>query len=77
MFSKCKLISLKAPASPVDIIGDRQAAIHHAIHEAGADDIVVIAGKGHEEYQEIKGKRLPFSDIEQATQALSNWSRHD
>ncbi|MDE1462785.1 UDP-N-acetylmuramoyl-L-alanyl-D-glutamate--2,6-diaminopimelate ligase [Spartinivicinus poritis] len=68
------------PTSPelaVDIIEDRSEAIQQAIQSAQSEDIVVIAGKGHENYQEIMGKRLPFSDFEQATQALLNWSSHD
>jgi len=35
--------------------------------------VVVIAGKGHEPYQEIHGRRLPFSDLEQADLALRAW----
>ena len=38
-----------------------------------ADDVVLIAGKGHEPYQEIHGERLPFSDLEQAKRALAAW----
>jgi len=34
---------------------------------------VLIAGKGHEPYQEILGERLPFSDLEQAKRALAAW----
>ncbi len=45
---------------------DRAAAIAQAIADAGANDVVLIAGKGHETYQEIRGQRLPFSDIEVA-----------
>ncbi|MGH8119907.1 MAG: glutamate ligase domain-containing protein, partial [Gammaproteobacteria bacterium] len=41
---------------------DRAAAIAGAIRTARMDDIVLIAGKGHEQVQEIAGKRLPFSD---------------
>jgi UDP-N-acetylmuramoyl-L-alanyl-D-glutamate--2,6-diaminopimelate ligase len=44
------------------LIQDRQQAIGHAINQAEAGDYVVIAGKGHEYYQEIKGVRYPFSD---------------
>ena len=50
---------------------DRGAAILAAIAEAGPDDVVLIAGKGHEDYQEIGGQRLPFSDIAVARQALN------
>jgi UDP-N-acetylmuramoyl-L-alanyl-D-glutamate--2,6-diaminopimelate ligase len=41
---------------------DRHAAIAGALAEAGAEDLVLVAGKGHEEYQEIGGVRRPFSD---------------
>jgi UDP-N-acetylmuramoyl-L-alanyl-D-glutamate--2,6-diaminopimelate ligase len=43
---------------------DRAVAIHDAIHDATPDDIVLIAGKGHETHQEIAGQRVPFSDLE-------------
>jgi UDP-N-acetylmuramoyl-L-alanyl-D-glutamate--2,6-diaminopimelate ligase len=49
---------------------DRAKAISVGIFSAKPGDIVLIAGKGHEEYQEIKGKKLPFSDIEQAKDVL-------
>lgn len=48
---------------------DRAAAIQHALAAAGTEDLVVIAGKGHETYQEIGDERRPFSDRE-AVQAL-------
>jgi UDP-N-acetylmuramoyl-L-alanyl-D-glutamate--2,6-diaminopimelate ligase len=41
---------------------DRREAIRAASHLAKAGDIILIAGKGHEKYQEIKGKRYPFDD---------------
>jgi len=53
---------------------DRAEAIRAAIGAAGADDVIVVAGKGHEPYQEIHGKRLPFSDLEQARAALAAWN---
>jgi UDP-N-acetylmuramoyl-L-alanyl-D-glutamate--2,6-diaminopimelate ligase len=53
---------------------DRAAAIARAIGEASASDVVLIAGKGHETYQEIAGKRLPFSDAAAAESALGRWS---
>ncbi len=49
---------------------DRAAAIHSAIEEARANDIVLLAGKGHETYQEIRGARLPFDDVDVARQSL-------
>jgi UDP-N-acetylmuramoyl-L-alanyl-D-glutamate--2,6-diaminopimelate ligase len=45
-------------------IADRAAAICRAIFNAKADDVVLIAGKGHEDYQEVAGERHPFSDKE-------------
>lgn len=42
---------------------DRAAAIALAIAEAGAADVVLVAGKGHEPYQEVAGTRRPFDDI--------------
>ena len=49
---------------------DRAMAIARAIGQAGAQDIVLIAGKGHEPYQEIDGIRHPFDDIEVAKAVL-------
>lgn len=57
-------------------ISDRAAAIRHAINGAGSEDVVLIAGKGHEDYQEIHGVRQPFSDLEVARAALEERSRH-
>ncbi len=56
---------------------DRAQAIAIAIGEAAADDVVVLAGKGHEPYQEVLGQRLPFSDLEQARLALQAWNRKE
>lgn len=49
---------------------DRRAAIRMAVAEAHAGDVLLIAGKGHESYQEIAGERLPFSDMDEAQAAL-------
>ena len=54
-------------------IEDRQVAIFSAIHHAAPGDVVLLAGKGHETYQEIAGVRHPFSDIEVARTALAEW----
>jgi len=51
-------------------IADRRAAIAHAIAIARNEDTVVIAGKGHEDYQIVGRERLPFSDPEEALRAL-------
>lgn len=58
-------------SSAIAVIVDRSAAIASAIQHAKAGDVILLAGKGHETYQEVAGKRLPFSDIEQAHAALS------
>lgn len=50
---------------------DRAAAIARALAEAGANDVVLIAGKGHEDYQEAAGQRVPFSDMAHARAALA------
>jgi UDP-N-acetylmuramoyl-L-alanyl-D-glutamate--2,6-diaminopimelate ligase len=50
---------------------DRAKAIDAAIAEAEAADVVLIAGKGHEGFQEIAGRRLPFSDAAVAGAALA------
>ncbi|MCL2644521.1 MAG: UDP-N-acetylmuramoyl-L-alanyl-D-glutamate--2,6-diaminopimelate ligase [Betaproteobacteria bacterium] len=63
-------------AGPVaePVIG-RAAAIHVAVNVAGVNDVILVAGKGHELYQEICGERHPFSDCEQAAQALAAHGR--
>lgn len=53
---------------------DRARAIFEAIGGAHHGDVVVIAGKGHEEYQEVAGARLPFSDVAVAKKALEAWT---
>ena len=55
----------------VVVIGDRAAAIAWAIANANASDAILIAGKGHESYQEIGGKRMPFSDFAVASAAIA------
>lgn len=55
------------------VIEDRARAIAQAIDKARVNDTVLIAGKGHEDYQEISGVRHPFSDSELAQRALSMW----
>ena len=55
----------------VTIIEDRAAAIAWAVDQADAHDVVLVAGKGHEDYQEAQGKRLPFSDYAVAEKALA------
>jgi UDP-N-acetylmuramoyl-L-alanyl-D-glutamate--2,6-diaminopimelate ligase len=53
-----------------EVVADRRAAIERALGMARAGDIVLLAGKGHETYQEVAGRRLPFSDAEEAERSL-------
>lgn len=55
------------------IVPDRAAAIAQAIRMAQRQDTVLLAGKGHETYQEICGVKHPFSDVAVARQALNGW----
>jgi UDP-N-acetylmuramoyl-L-alanyl-D-glutamate--2,6-diaminopimelate ligase len=56
-----------------EAIEDRQVAIFSAVHHATPGDVVLLAGKGHETYQEIAGVRHPFDDREVARAALAEW----
>jgi UDP-N-acetylmuramoyl-L-alanyl-D-glutamate--2,6-diaminopimelate ligase len=61
----------KTDRTPLHVIEDRAAAILWAIKHAARHDVVLLAGKGHEAYQEIKGKKLPFLDADHAALALA------
>ena len=54
----------------VEIIQDRRSAIAYAIEAAGPGDVVVIAGKGHEQGQQFRDRTVPFDDREVAREAL-------
>jgi UDP-N-acetylmuramyl-tripeptide synthetase len=54
----------------VHVQADRAVAIAHALSGAQLHDVVLIAGKGHESYQEVNGQKLPFSDRAHAQAAL-------
>jgi UDP-N-acetylmuramoyl-L-alanyl-D-glutamate--2,6-diaminopimelate ligase len=58
-------------ASAHEIVADRKEAIYRAVELAQAGDIVLIAGKGHETYQEINGQRFPFDDVSVARNAIA------
>ncbi|MDR0311451.1 MAG: UDP-N-acetylmuramoyl-L-alanyl-D-glutamate--2,6-diaminopimelate ligase, partial [Acidobacteriota bacterium] len=62
---------LKKGSADYQINPDRRSAIRDAVNMAGKDDIVVIAGKGHETYQIIGGEKLPFDDREVALELLT------
>lgn len=55
------------------VVVDRKKAIREAIKMAQKDDIIIIAGKGHETYQEINGKKYPFNDKKVAEEILKSW----
>jgi UDP-N-acetylmuramoyl-L-alanyl-D-glutamate--2,6-diaminopimelate ligase len=58
-------------STPCVAIPDRKAAIERAIQDARPGDLVLVAGKGHEKYQEIGDRVLPFDDVEVARGALA------
>jgi UDP-N-acetylmuramyl-tripeptide synthetase len=61
---------LSGKRDSVQLIEDRRQAIAVAVRQAATNDVVLLAGKGHEDYQEIAGRRLPFSDVDEARFAL-------
>ena len=63
--------------APFKSIADRQQAIFEALNDARTGDIVVIAGKGHEDYQIIGETKHHFSDVEVAEEALAAWHGAD
>lgn len=63
------LAGLEKPEQ-AQVIEDRSAAIRHAVLESGSGDIVLIAGKGHEAWQETRGRKIPFSDEAAVNAAL-------
>jgi UDP-N-acetylmuramyl tripeptide synthase len=66
---------VKGKFSNYDVVSDRKEAIAKALRSAAKDDIVVIAGKGHEDYQIIKDKVMPFDDREVAFGILNKGKR--
>ncbi|WP_343292290.1 UDP-N-acetylmuramoyl-L-alanyl-D-glutamate--2,6-diaminopimelate ligase [Vandammella animalimorsus] len=62
-----------AQRAAAKVLPERRTAIAAAVAAAAAHDVLLLAGKGHEAYQEIKGVRHPFSDLDEAQQALASW----
>jgi UDP-N-acetylmuramoyl-L-alanyl-D-glutamate--2,6-diaminopimelate ligase len=60
----------RSVADDIAVIEDRRAAIQHAVGQARAGDVLLLAGKGHEDYQEVAGVKRPFSDLDEARAAL-------
>jgi UDP-N-acetylmuramoyl-L-alanyl-D-glutamate--2,6-diaminopimelate ligase len=67
-----KIIAEVQGKLPLDAEVDRGTAIRKAVSQAEKADVILVAGKGHEDYQEIGGKRLPFSDAAVARAALQS-----
>ena len=63
-------------ADRATVIVDRAQAIAHAVANAKPEDVVLVAGKGHEDYQEVMGVKHPFSDVSHAQAALASRSAH-
>ena len=61
----------RAKSTPHLAISDRKAAIERAVRDAGPGDLVLIVGKGHEKYQVIGDRTMPFDDVEVARAALA------
>lgn len=62
---------MDSQGAPWQAIEDRAAAILSAVKHAAKPDVILLAGKGHEPYQEIKGRKNPFSDADHAALALT------
>ena len=66
-----QMLSDRQYGDAMQVVADRREAIAYAITNAAPGDVVLVAGKGHEDYQEINGQRLPFSDIEEVQRQLN------
>src|SRR5262249_10612080 len=64
-------VEREAKRSPVIVESDRRTAIGIAVRSAGPDDVVLIAGKGHEDYQILGKKKIHFDDREEAAEAMA------
>ncbi|VEJ22283.1 UDP-N-acetylmuramoyl-L-alanyl-D-glutamate--2,6-diaminopimelate ligase [Neisseria animaloris] len=62
---------LPAVPQPEHVETDRRSAIEYAVKHAAANDIILIAGKGHETYQDVQGQKHYFSDFDEAQKALA------
>jgi UDP-N-acetylmuramoyl-L-alanyl-D-glutamate--2,6-diaminopimelate ligase len=67
------LTEIAVAAPEAEIIEDRAVAIRRTILSSERNDVLLLAGKGHEPYQEIAGGRCPFSDASEARAALDAW----
>ena len=72
-YSLDEIIAGASGGNRFERIEDRRAAIRRAVELAGSGDVVVIAGKGHEPYQEIGTTKYPYDDRTEARRALEAW----
>ncbi len=70
-------IGVKTTNIDYKIISDRREAIYHAVASAHKNDVVIIAGKGHENYQIVNGNRFHFDDRETAIEAVERRNEND
>jgi UDP-N-acetylmuramoyl-L-alanyl-D-glutamate--2,6-diaminopimelate ligase len=66
----CHQIAAALRGQNHEVIPDRRGAIRRAIAMAGPGDIVLVAGKGHEGYQEFADRKVPFDDVAESAAAL-------
>ncbi len=66
-------VGVKKTGTPYQVIDDRRRAIFQAIAEARSNDVVIIAGKGHENYQIVGSDKFHFDDREVAAEALTHF----
>ena len=70
-----QIVAGVAGQDDVEVIEDRRAAIAQALRDAAPRDVVLVAGKGHEDYQEIAGVKRPFSDVDEARSRAARGDR--
>jgi UDP-N-acetylmuramoyl-L-alanyl-D-glutamate--2,6-diaminopimelate ligase len=66
----CREITAGLQAKNHEVVVDRRAAIRRAVTMAAPGDIVLVAGKGHEDYQEFADRKVPFDDVAEAASAM-------
>lgn len=67
------ILSGIAATEAVSVERDRARAIARSVSEADENDVVLVAGKGHEHYQQVGAERRPFSDADEVRRALAGW----
>jgi len=70
------LVGIRRVDKPLVVEPDRAAAIARALNEAREGDLVILAGKGHETYQVLQDKTIPFDDRAVAREVLRGYGYH-